>query len=97
MLEIPFCKQLKIWRGGRAQKEVHDIFGVCLSAYKSWEQNNKTPVELAMPEISRRMAANPESKFRKVIPAQLYSPQKKTPSRRDRHRMQVAAEIQIRK
>jgi hypothetical protein len=95
--EITFGKQLKIWRGGRAQKEVHDIFGVALSTFKSWEQENKSPVELAMPEIMRRMAASPEGKFRKVIPTHLYNPQPKAPSRRDKHRMKVAAEIQNRK
>jgi hypothetical protein len=95
--EISFGKKLKTWRGGRAQKEVHDIFGVALSTFKSWEQENKSPVELAMPEILRRMEANPESKFRKIIPSPLYNPQSKAPSRRDKHRMQVAAEIQNRK
>jgi hypothetical protein len=54
-----FAAELKAWRKSQPQKAVHEIFGVPLVTYQSWEakgSHNRTPNALALAEIRRRMA-----------------------------------------
>ena len=54
-----FAKELKAWRKSQPQKAVHELLGVKLVTYQSWEAkgtHNRTPNALALAEIRRRMA-----------------------------------------
>lgn len=52
-----FSKRLKAWRKeiGFFQKEAAEHFEVTLNGYQKWESGKRTPNNLAMCEVERRM------------------------------------------
>lgn len=101
---MSFAQDLKKWRGNVLQKNACDVFGISLNAFEAWEQGVNEPHELRRKAVDEIMLTpawkhvqKTSSSKQKVTPAPFYNPQPKAPSRRDRHRMQVAAAIQIRK
>ncbi len=39
------------------QKEIADKLGVSVETYRSWEKGRRTPSNLAIPEIEKRLSA----------------------------------------
>jgi len=47
--------EFKIWRGKRRMKEVAALLNVPVKTYESWEYGLRSPSELALVEVRRRM------------------------------------------
>lgn len=50
-----FKDRLKKWRGKLRQKEAAEILGVPLGTLRTWEYGKRTPKQITMCEIERRM------------------------------------------
>ncbi len=55
-----FQQLLKTWQGKRLDKEAAAALNVSVDTYRGWKQGLHVPVEYAVEELKRRMAANPE-------------------------------------
>ena len=57
-----FANRIHRWRldRGLLQKQAAAVFGVPTGTYRTWEKGSRTPKELSLVEIERRMAAQGE-------------------------------------
>ena len=53
-----FKDRLKRWRGKLRQKEAAEVLGVPLETLRKWEYGKRTPKQITLCEIERRMEAN---------------------------------------
>lgn len=51
--------ELKAWRGKRRQKQAAADLDIPLATYRKYEKGKRTPNNLALAELRRRMEAKP--------------------------------------